>query len=29
MTSLEWIAFGIAAGVMAVIVGYAWAITKH
>jgi hypothetical protein len=29
MTGMEWIAFGIAAGVMAVIVGYAWAITKH
>jgi hypothetical protein len=29
MTGMEWIAFGIAAGIMAVIVGYAWAITKH
>jgi len=28
MTGQEWIAFGIAAGIMAVLVGYAWAITR-
>ena len=28
MTGQEWIAFSIAAGIMLVIVGYAWAITR-
>jgi hypothetical protein len=29
MTGQEWVAFSIAAGIMLVLVGYAWAITRH